>query len=147
MAGWEVVLEIGEQLGKLLREVVRGREPPVALQREHRLGISPGCPADPEVDSPGIEAAEHAEALGDLERAVVRQHHPAAADTDARRLGGNRRDHDLGGRAGEHRRRVVLRQPVAPVPERFAEPGEIDGVAQRVGRPWSPPVPATDRAR
>ena len=49
------------------------------------IGSVPGRAADGEVDAVGEEAGEDAEALGHLERAVVGEHHAAAAHADARR--------------------------------------------------------------
>ena len=129
----QVVLEQREQLGELLGKVVRRGLTAIALQREHRVRVGSGRAADAEVDAAGMQRREHAEDLGHLERAVVRQHHAAAADADARRRGGDLRDQDLRRRAREHRRAVMLRDPVALVAERLGVAREIDRVAQRVG--------------
>ena len=129
----EAVLEVGEQLGELLAEVVGEELPPVALEREDRLRVGAGRAADAEVDAVAVQPAEDAERLGDLERAVVRQHHAAAPDPDAGRRRRDRADQDLGRAAGEHRCAVVLGDPVALVPEPLGEAGEVDRVAQRVG--------------
>ena len=40
-------------------------------------------PPEPEVDPPGVQGVEHEELLGDHERLVQRQHHPARPDPDA----------------------------------------------------------------
>ena len=60
--------------------------PPIALQRERRQRIAARRAADREVDAIAVERAQHAEVLGDLERAVVGQHDAAAADADAREV-------------------------------------------------------------
>jgi hypothetical protein len=57
----EVILEVHEQLGELLREIVGRRGAPVALQRQHRLRIGAGRPANAEVDAARVEAGEHRE--------------------------------------------------------------------------------------
>jgi hypothetical protein len=71
------VVEVGEQLGELLREVVGGGLAAVALQREGRHRVRAGGASDAEVDPPGEQPGEQAEGLGDLERAVMREHHAA----------------------------------------------------------------------
>src|SRR4051794_1351786 len=127
-----VVVQVAEQLGELLGEVVRRRLAAVSLQREHRARVRARRTAEAQIDSSGEEPAQRAEALGHLERAVVRQHHPAAAHADARR--GRRDDayQHLGARAGEPRCGVMLRHPVAVVAERLGVAGEIDRVVQGV---------------
>ncbi len=85
VVGRQVVLEVGEQLGQLLREVVGRGLAAVALQRERRHRVGARRPAEPEVDPAGVQGRQDRERLGDLERAVVRQHHAAGADAD--RLG------------------------------------------------------------
>ena len=84
----QAVLEQSEQLGELGGEVVGGGLAAVALQREGRHRVGARRAADGEVDAVGEEAGEDAEALGHLQRAVVREHHAAAAHADA--LGGHR---------------------------------------------------------
>ena len=81
----------------------------------------------------GWQPGERAEHLGNLQRAVVRKHHAAAAHADL--LGGlrHRRDQDLGRGAGERRRGVMLREPVALVSEALGVTTEIDGVVERLG--------------
>ena len=128
----EVVLEVREQLGELLREVVGRHLAAVALQRDHRLAVGAGRAADAEVDALAVQAAEDAERLGDLERAVVRQHHAAAADADVLGRGRHLGDQDLGRRAREHRDAVVLGDPVARVAEPVGEPREVDRVLERI---------------
>jgi hypothetical protein len=80
-----------------------------------------------------MKGAEDAERLGDLQRAVVRQHDAAAADPDPVRGGGDLGDQDLRRRAREHRRAVVLGHPVAGVAEPLRQPRQVDRVPQRIG--------------
>jgi hypothetical protein len=80
--------------------------------------------ADAQVDAPGIERLEHAEALGGAERAVVGQQHAAGAHPQAFRLGAEPRQQDLGARVGERRNRVMLGQPIAVVAQLFDAAGE-----------------------
>ena len=127
----EVVLEVGEQLGELLGEVVWRHLAAVALERVHRLAIGARGAPDSEIDAVAVQPAEDAERLGDLERAVVRQHHAAAADAHALGDRGDLGDQDLGRGAGEHRHPVVLGDPVARVPERVGQPREVDAVLER----------------
>ena len=127
-----VLSRYAEQLGELLREVVRRGLPSIALQRVGGRRIGAGGAAEREIDPSGEERAQHAEGFGDLERAVVRQHDAAAADADARRRGGDRADQRLGARAGEHRRAVMFGDPVAMVAARVGAPREVDAVAQRL---------------
>jgi hypothetical protein len=129
----QAILEQPEQLGQLRGEVVGSGLAAVALQREGRHRIGAGRAPDGEVDAIGEEAGEDAEALGHLQRAVVGEHHAAAAHADARRGHRDRADQDLGARPGEHRAAVVLGEPVAVVAEVVGEAREVEGVAERVG--------------
>ena len=133
MVGGEGAVVVREQLGQLLREVVGAGRAAVALEREgrHRVGAR-GAP-DAEVDTAGEEPGEHAEGLRDLERRVVREHHAAAADADARGRRGHRADQRLRARAGQRRPAVMLGQPVAVVAEAVGQPCEVERVGERVG--------------
>ena len=104
MVGREAVLEVGEQLGDLVAVVLGEQLTAVALEREDRLRVGPGRAADAEVDAVAVKPAEDAERLGDLERAVVDEHHAAAPDPDVRGRRRDRADQDLRRAAGEHRR-------------------------------------------
>ena len=132
--GGQVVREIAEQLGQLVREVIRARLPPVALQRVRRPLIAPRRAPDAEVDPPRIEPGERREGLGDLERRIMRQHDPAAAQPDARgdRPGGGEQYFRRG--PGERRGAMVLRRPVAVIAEPVADARKIDAVRERGGR-------------
>ena len=126
------VAEIGQQLGELVREVVGRELAAVSLQRDRGRLVAPRRPAEAEVDPPGIEAAQHAERLRDLERAVVRQHDAAAPHAQAGGRGRDRADQHLGARAGQHGCAVVLGDPVAVISELVGPAREIDRVAERV---------------
>ena len=89
--------------------------------------------SDSEIDPAAIDRTQHAERFGDLQRAVVRQHDAAAADSDAWRRARDGRDERFGARAREHRRAVMFGHPVAVIPKAIGERGEIDGVAERDG--------------
>jgi hypothetical protein len=82
----------------------------------------PGAP-DAEIDPAGVEGFERAELLGDDERRVVRQHHPAGADADGLRASGDMPDEDGGRRASDARYVVMLGEPEAVVAPRFGVPG------------------------
>ena len=131
MVGGQAAVVVGEQLGELLREVVGRDVAAVALERVGGQRVGARRAAEREVDAAGEQAGQQAEALGDLERRVVREHHAAAADADP--LGGRRH------RAGQHLRRragereaVVLGEPVAVVAEPVGEPREVERVLQRL---------------
>jgi hypothetical protein len=83
---------------------------------------------------PGKQRVEDPEALGDLQRRVVGEHDAARADADGPRCGGDLADEDLGRRAREASRVVVLGEPVATQPERVRVSCQVDGVSQRVAR-------------
>src|SRR5262249_22348718 len=114
----------------LLREIVGAT---VVAQRARRQLIASGRPADAEIDAPGKERLEHAEALGYLERAVVLEHHAAGAHAEPRRARGNLADQHLGARAREAGRGVMLAEPVAVVAEAVAELGELERLVDGVG--------------
>src|SRR6266513_2266793 len=119
------------------------RDPLAALpQRPRRHGVASRGAADAQVDAPGKERLQHAEGLGDLQGAVVLEHHAARAHTDPRRARGDLTDQDLGARAPEPRRRVVLGQPVAVVAEAVTQLGELERLVDRVRR-----CPATPHRR
>jgi hypothetical protein len=127
------VVQQAEQLDELLDEVVGSRLPAVALQRQHRHRVGARRPAQPEVDALGVQPAQGAERLDDLERAVVRKHHSPAAHADPLSAWRDRPDQDLRCRAGERRRGVVLGDPVAVVAERVGQLGQVHRMVQRLG--------------
>src|SRR5436309_13398923 len=117
MVIWKAVVEVGQQLRQLLREVVGSGSSTVALERENRHRIGSRGAANSRIDPPGEESGQDRERLRDLERTVVRKHHPAAADAQGTGGGGNRPDQRLGTGTGEHRPAMMLGDPVAVVAE------------------------------
>ena len=90
---------------------------PAAADRLRGARVAAGRAADAEVDAPGIERFQHAEALRGAERAVVGEQHAAGADADAPRLGAEARQQHLGAGIGERGDGVVLGEPVAVIAE------------------------------
>jgi hypothetical protein len=119
--------EMAAQLGELLLEIVRRG----AAQRHRRALVGPRRAAQAEVDPPGMQRLEHAEALGDRQRRVVWQHHAARADADALRVRREVRDQDLRGRRGHRRDVVVLGDPEAPEAQLLGVAGESCRARQR----------------
>ena len=141
MVGRNGALEITHQLGELLGEIVRRQRAAIALQGIGRTLVAAGRPAEAEVDAPRMHAGEHAEALGDLEGAVMGKHHPSAADPHPRGRLGDRADEHFRARASEHRARMMFREPIAMKAEAVGELCEVERVAQRV----APTRPLRDR--
>ena len=133
MVGGQRVLEVGQQLGELLRKIVGCGLPAVALQGEHRQRVGPRRAAEPEIDPSGIERRENRERLCHLQRAVVRKHHTAAAHPDAGGVGGDRPDQRLRAGARQHRPAVVLGDPVAVIAELVRQESEVERVTDRDG--------------
>ncbi len=96
-------------------------------------GRPPG-PPEAEVEPSGVYAVEQSELLDDRERGAVPELDAGRADPDVRRRGGDERDHDRRRHAGHSRVEVVLRKPVPLVPEAFGLTGQVDGVAEGLGR-------------
>ena len=114
-----------------------GRVVPVGLaggQHAHGALVAARRAADAEVDAAGEQRLQHAEVLGHLERAVVRQHHAAGADLHALGQARDAGDQHLGRRAGERLAAVMLGQPVAMIAEPVAELRQLERLAHRVGR-------------
>ena len=128
----QVVGEVGQQFGQLLREVVGRGLVAIALQGEAGGAVGPRRPADAEVDAVAEKSAEHGEVFGDLQRAVVRQHDAAAAEADGGRRRADHAEQHFGRRAGEAGRAVVLGDPVAGVTGGFGEFCQVDAVPQRL---------------
>ena len=101
--------EVAEEFVKLLVKIVGQRLAAVALQRVSHGRARAGSAAQAEVDAPWKQAAQHAEGLGDFERAVVRQHDAAGADPDSRGRRRYRSDHDFGAGAGQAGSAMMLR--------------------------------------
>ena len=130
MPSWRAAARPRLQVAHLLREVV-GRVRGVRVERARGSHVAAGRAADAEVDPARRERLEDAELLGDLERAVVRQHHAGAADADPLGARGDRRHQDLGRAADDRRQAVVLAQPEARVAEAIAMLGERHRVTDR----------------
>ncbi len=126
----QAVTDVGEQFRQLLREVVRASLALVALQRPRGERIAAGRAAKPEIDASRTQGGQHAERLGDFQRAVVRQHDTAAPDANARGGEADRPNKCLRTYAGEHARAVMLGHPITGVAEPVGSAGKVDGVAQ-----------------
>ena len=123
-------VEVGEELGELLREVVGGGAGADAAQGLRFDGAAAGGAADAEVDAVGVERVQGAEDFGDLEGRVVREHDAAGADADALGFGADAGEEDLRRGAGERVHGVVLGVPEAMEAEGVDMAGEGDGVLQ-----------------
>jgi hypothetical protein len=132
MVRGQAVLEVSEQFRELLRKVIWLRLTPIALKGKRREGIGARRAADPEINSSRKQSAQHAERFGDLERTVMGKHDATGADAHRRRESGDGTDQSLWAWAREHRRGVMLRDPIAMVAERFGELCEINAVSERV---------------
>ena len=129
MVGVHCVAEVGEQLIELLREVVRRALATIALQCERGRRIGPRRPSDAEIHPAGEQAGQHAERLGNLQRAVMRKHDAAAADPEPRRRAADRTEQHFRRHTRQRRRAVVLGHPIAVIPKAVRSAGEIDRVA------------------
>jgi hypothetical protein len=129
-----LVAEEAEQVEQVLREVLGGQRRRVAPQREGRLLIRAGRPADAQVDATGVQGLEEGELLGHHQRGVVGQHH--SPGTDANPLGRRRQVRDEHGwvRARHGRHVVVLGHPEAGVAQAVGGAGELAGRGEGVGR-------------
>ncbi len=119
-----------QQLGDLSGELLR-------VERPHRLRggrVAARGAAQSQIDPPGVQGLESMEGLGDPQRRVVGEHDAAGADADARCGRCHVLDQDLGGRAGDAGEAVMLGQPVARVAEPVREAGQVDRVAEGLGR-------------
>ena len=112
----------------------RSSRPAAPRNASDVTGSEPGRAADAEVDAAGVRGLQQRELLGDGQRRVVGQHHPARAQPELRRLRGQMRDqHRRAG--GRHRGHVVvLGQPVAGVAEPVGGLRELRRRRQRIGR-------------
>jgi hypothetical protein len=128
----QAAVEMLAQLPDLLGEVARvGHH--AAADRVRSALVAAGRAADAEIDAAGVERLQHAESLGDAERAVVREQHAAGADAHAFRLRAKPRQQNLGTGIGERGDRVVLGEPVAVIAERFDAAREREGLLDRSG--------------
>ncbi len=75
LAFGRVVQELAQQMD-LARERVDAPALRAGLQRRRRHLIRARSTAEPEIDAARIQHLQHAELLGDLQRAVMGEHHP-----------------------------------------------------------------------
>ncbi len=124
--------DVVDVLGELRDGVVADPAGAVA-QRPAGDGVGAGSASDAEVDPTGVGRLEQRELLGDHERRVVGQHHPATADPDP--LGGRGEQGDDDRRVGRGHRRhvVVLGDPVALVAVLVGGAGQSHGRPDGVG--------------
>src|SRR5205085_3653327 len=127
-AGYRVA-EIVLELEHVAREVVLVRGEGSA-ERLRGSAVGAGGAAEAQVDAAGEQRLESAELLGDGQRRVVGEHHPAGADANVRRAGADISEGDGGRRAGDPGHRMMLRHPEAVVAEPLAEAGEVEGVTE-----------------
>ncbi len=111
-----------------------GVEP--AAQRIGGGAIGAGCAAEAEIDPSRKQRFQHLEALGDHQRRMVGQHHPAGADADVLCHGRDLADHQVRRGARDRGEVVMLGEPVADIAEAVGMARQIDTVAQRRGRLW-----------
>jgi hypothetical protein len=91
--------------------------PSIALQRESYLWARPRGTAQAQIDSSGIESAQHREVLCDFQWTVVREHDASASDPDTCGGCGDGADEDLRACACETGSAMMLGDPVARVAE------------------------------
>jgi hypothetical protein len=91
-------------------------------------------PAEAHVHPARVQCRHRAELLGRLQRRRDRELHRAGADPDPGGGRGDQRHQHRRGRRRHPGREVVLGHPEPPVARPLRHPGEVDGVAQRVGR-------------
>jgi hypothetical protein len=124
-------LEIAHQLHDVVGELVLVRSQ-VAAQRVGGGAVGAGSSAEAEVDPAREQRLESPELLGDHERRMVGQHHPAGADADGRGAGADEGEGDRRGRAGDARHRMMLGHPEAAIAEPLGRLRELERVAQRL---------------
>ena len=103
-------------------------------QRRRRNLVAARRAPNAEVYPAGEERFQHTEHLGDLERAIVWQHHTAAAYANALRVCGNLPNEDFRASPREVRQVMVLRHPEAAVAQLLDGARQLDGFRQRVSR-------------
>ena len=128
------IVEERDQISDLFGKAIQSRYVCTVLERARRDLITAGRAADPEIDPSGEERFQNAEILGDLQRAVVLQHHAARADADATRARRHLTDENFRTGAGETGRRVMLGQPVPVIAESVAGLSELERLLKGVGR-------------
>ena len=107
------------QVDDLAREILR-RGVGVGIERQCGQSIGARRATDAQVDSPRGDRFEDPELLRHLERRVMRQHHPGAADANARRGRGNASHQDFRCGADDAAAVMMFGDPVAVVAERVA---------------------------
>ena len=90
--------------------------------------------AESQVDAPREECVEHAELLDDRQSRLMSCLHRTGADPNGRRRGRDLADQHRRHRARDARREVVLRHPMPSVPGGLDLAGQVDRVAQCLGR-------------
>jgi hypothetical protein len=123
VSGGQRPVEETDEILHLLRHAFRALEPAVH-QRQRRARVATRRAAYSEIDPSGKERLQHAERLGDFQRAVVGQKHAPRPDANARGGGGDAADEDLRTRVGERRDGVVFRQPVTVIAQLLGKLGE-----------------------
>ena len=73
--------------------------------------VTPWRATNAEINSSRIQRVEHAKDFGNFERAVMRQHHSATADTDRLGACSDLPDHDFGTRSSKTRKAVMFSNP------------------------------------
>ena len=94
--------------------------------------VSPGRPAQTQVDPAGVQLLKHPELLDDRERRVIGQHYATGADAQARGSGSYVRDQDRRRGAGQPRHVVVLGHPITFVAYLFGEFGQPRGMPEGI---------------
>ena len=119
-----------DEVAHVAREHVSGGAG-IRVQRIGRQPVRAGCPPEPKVDPPRRDRLQHAELLGHLQRRIMRQHHPRAADPDTLGGGGDGGDQDLGRRAGLAVGIMVLGHPIAVIAECLGMPRKFQAFLDR----------------
>jgi len=133
MLGRQVVVEERHQILHLPRVLLGPEGAGSDPEDPGRSLVAARRAPDPEIDAAGMDRLQHPELLGHLERAVVRQHHPARADPDAARHRGHLGDQHLGARSREAGGGVVLGQPVAVIAPAVRGPRQLERLVNGVG--------------
>src|ERR1700677_2907592 len=87
----------------------------IPLQGVGDSGAGPWSAAQAQINSAGVEAAQHGKRFEYLERAIVRQHDAAATHANALRGCRYRANHHFRTVAGQAKRTVMFGEPVTVV--------------------------------
>jgi hypothetical protein len=101
-----------------------------APERVRRDLVSPGRPAQTQVDPTGVQLLKHAELLDDRERRVIGQHYATGADAQARGSGSYVRDQDRRRGTGQPWHIVVLGHPIPLIADLFGELSQPRGMPE-----------------